>query len=157
MDEYRVPTVQVPAEVFWVDGRTLDGIVFMPEQSAVHAGPMRPVEWINRDTRFFPFRVGDAGRGMLVNKRQVVAIAVPHDAVAEGSDPDIDVPVRHVIVEAAGREFKGRVLIDMPISQQRLVDYMNRDERFFLLRGNGRDYLLHKDHVVRVREAEGEE
>lgn len=157
MDEYRVPTVQVEAEVYWADGRTLGGHIFLPEQSAISPGPMAPTEWVNRDTRFFPFRL-QGGPGMLVNKRQVIAIAVPNDLGGEEGAAPLDVPIRRVVVEAGGRSFEGSVSIDMPVSQQRLVDLLNRDDSFFLLHAtNGRDYLIQKDHASRVREVEGVE
>jgi hypothetical protein len=157
MDEYRVPTVQVEAELFWADGRTLNGKLFLPEQSAVHPGRMRPAEWINQRLAFFPFRPAGGGR-MVVNKQQLIAVSVgpaPDDQEEPTAVPEF--PVRDVIVDAGDRSFEGRVVLDMPANQQRLVDYLNRDDAFILLRGAGRDYLVHTLHVSRVRETRGED
>lgn len=157
MNEYRVPTAQVEAVVTCSNGQSLTGVVFMPVLSAVHAGRMRPAEWINGRLQFFPFRLGPDGPSLLLNKSQVVALrVVPSADAGDRSDPDAsEVPVRRVSVEAGGCTFHGELLIDMPVSQQRVVDYLNREERFLTLHTPEGETLVNKELIARVTESEG--
>ena len=156
MNEFRVPTVQLEAEVSCSDGQILKGFIFMPVLSAVHAGRMRPSEWINGRNPFFPFRLADANHSILVNKARIVALAVPLGANAdEGEWTSTEAPVKALIIEAGTRRFEGRVVIDMPVNQQRVVDYLNREEEFLLLAGETEEYFINKPHILRVMEKEG--
>lgn len=162
MDEYRVPTVRLEVEVLRQDGSLLAGRIFMPALSAVHAGPMALEEWANAAPPFFPFAAAPNVR-ILLNKRQVLAlITTPAPAPEAGPDPDdagtnrADVPVRRVSIEAGGRRFDGLLVIDMPISKQRVLDYMNRPEPFLLLHlDDGRQCLIHRSFITSVSEVEG--
>jgi hypothetical protein len=160
MDEYRVPTVTLDVEVLCVDGRVLSGQVFMPALSAVHAGPPEPEEWINTPSPFFPF----AGRGqvnLLLNKQQVLALIAPAaEAVEAGEDPadpvQPDLPTRRVSIEADRHRFDGLLTIDMPLNQQRVLDYLNRRDLFLLLHlDDGRRCLIRKACITTLSELKG--
>lgn len=156
MNEFRVPTVQVDVEVTCVNGDELSGLVFMPALSAVHAGGMRAEEWVNGPLPFFPFRPRGAGAGMLLNKHQVLALTTSFEPADEAPDLDAEVPVRRVALDAGGHRFEGRLVIDMPINQQRVLDYVNRPDPFLLLhRDDGRQCLVRKDCIARIVELEG--
>ena len=55
MDDLRVPTVPVPAEILCADGSRLTGTVFLPPRRRITTDPTRPEEWINDGRPFFPF------------------------------------------------------------------------------------------------------
>ena len=61
MDDLRVPTVPVPAEILCADGSRLTGTVFLPPAASHHDGPTRPEEWINDGRPFFPFLPEERG------------------------------------------------------------------------------------------------
>lgn len=150
MDDLRVPTVQVQAEIRCADGTVLHGIVYLPVLSAMQTGPMLPLEWINGPLSFFPFRSASDGRGLLVNKRQVLSLtfAAPPDG-----EPDEDAAlVRRVVVEAGCERFEGEVVIDMPETQRRLVDHVNRPDAFLLVRAGRTQHLIRKDLISRLFE-----
>jgi hypothetical protein len=152
MHDFKVPTVQLAAELHCVDGAVLRGHVYMAALSAVHAGPMLPQEWINSPPAFFPFRNDDATM-ILVNKVQVLAMAVaavplePEDELWEPSGL-----VRRVLIEAGGKRFEGDVVIDMPENQRRLVDYLNRPEAFLCLASGEDRVLVRKERISRASE-----
>lgn len=150
MNEFRVPTVEVEAQVLGADGRSLSGVFYMPALSAVQEGRMRPEEWINGPLPFFPFRTADDASSLLLNKSQVVALVVAADPDAAAAPWDAEAPVRRLEVEAGDHRFEGSVVIDMPANQQRVVDYVNRPEAFLLLRGEDRHYLIAKSRISRV-------
>jgi len=41
-----------------------------------------------------------------------------------------ELPVHHLVIEAGGHRFEGTVIVDMPLNQRRVVDYINRPEAF---------------------------
>ncbi len=160
MDEYRVPTVQVEVELLCLDGRTLWGQIFMPALSALHAGAMAPEEWINGVASFFPFKTRH-GAGILFNKQHVLALTVMPPATVEPSADGLDglsveLPVQRVAVEAGDHRFEGRLVIDMPLNQRRVLDYVNRPEAFLLLhRDDGRRCLIQKACIASVADVRG--
>lgn len=83
MSAFSVPTIPLSVEVWCKDGRRLLGDVFMPAQSAVHQGQMKPEEWANSVAMFFPFRPYSGGCRMLLNRRQVIAFSIPSSTSPE--------------------------------------------------------------------------
>jgi hypothetical protein len=152
MSELRVPTVALPAEVLCADGRRFSGRIFVPAVAARHGGPMRPEEWMNEPTPFFPFLPDEAQAPVILNKHEVVVISVP--AAAD----DLDVPAdaapleRRVVLECGYRQLAGTLRIDMPANQSRVLDYLNRFEIFLTLRDGERHHLVQKHRITRVME-----
>jgi hypothetical protein len=153
MDEFRVPTVQVPTELHCADGVVLRGIVFMPAQSAVHAGPMLPDEWVNSPPPFFPFKPEGSGSSILLNKQQLLAMVVeerpPTDELLEWEAAG---PKVRVAVEADGKRFEGHLVMDMPENRRRVVDCLNRPEAFLSLTDGDRVILIRKTRISRSYE-----
>jgi hypothetical protein len=149
MDELRIPTVTLAAEVVLTDGRQFPGQLFVPASAPRHGGPARPSEWLNEPAEFFAFLPDDSRDPIMVNKGEVLFVTVPAEA-NEGSPDDVDVPRQAVEVECAGRRFEGHFAIDMPAGQTRVLDYLNRAERFLTLRDGRRHYLLRKGGITRV-------
>ena len=151
MLELRVPTVALDAEVLCADGRSFRGRIFVPTTASRHSGPTRPEEWMNDPATFFPFLPDDATVPVILNKREVVAIAVPAEADA-GEVPEDEVETRRVSVETEGRRFTGVLAIEMPEGRSRILDVLNRPEVFLTLRDGDRHQLIQKRRIVRVIE-----
>ena len=153
MAELRVPTVSLPAEVVDAGGRRSAGQVFMPAQASAHSGATRPVEWINSPGDFFPFLPEGAPAAVILNKSQVVLLVVGTSADADEVAEVEGVPRRHVRIECGSQSFEGTLLLDMPESQRRLQDYLNRPERFVELRDGDRHLLVRKEAITRLHES----
>ncbi len=152
MSELRIPTVALNAEVECADGRRFTGRIFMPAASPRHPGPTRPEEWMNEAAAFFPFLPDDAASPMLLNKREILVVSVPASA-DDGDLPEgADNPVRRVALEAEKRRIEGRLVIDMPENQLRVLDYLNRREAFVTLRDGALHHLVQKERITRVIE-----
>lgn len=149
MNELKVPTVALVAEVLCADGRRLRGRIFVPAAASHHDGPMRPEEWINDARSFFPFLPDDAGGSFILNKDQLVVVTV---ALADEQHSEVE---RSVRVECAGETLEGRLHIDMPTNQQRVLDYLNQPPAFVALYAGPQLHLVHKRHVSRLSEARG--
>ena len=154
MSELRVPTIATTAQVACADGRSFSGRVFVPASAFRHTGPMRPEEWINEPAAFFPFLPDREDLPVLLNKQQVVAITIATPASDEDLAPAED-GVRRVEVECGAVRFEGELRIDMPVGQRRVLDTLNRPERFVVLRAGKRQHLVHKRHITRVVEKRG--
>lgn len=149
MEELRVPVVAVAVEVQLAGGRALQGQVFVPASASSHPGPMRLDEWLNDATEFVPFRSDGEDVTLLLAKAAVVAMTTPGGAP---HDPEVEGSLHRVRVEAGGRSYDGSVAFELP----RLLDFLNRAERFFVVRDGERDHVVHKRHVTLAGEpAEG--
>jgi len=108
---------------------------------------------MNETAPFFAFLPDDAKDTLLLNKHQVAVLSVPpfHDDDAESEDAEL--PVRHVTLEIGERgRVEGDLVIDMPVGQRRVLDFLNRPEAFLTLRGVGRWHLVRRSLVTRVIE-----
>ena len=148
MNELRVPTVALPAEVVCADGRTLVGRIFVPAAASSHEGAMRPDEWINEPRWFFPFLPDDASGPLILNKEQLVVVSVDFAPSDDGAELE-----RTVRIDCAGRTLEGNLRIDMPTNQQRVLDYLNQPPAFVPLFAGERLHLVHKRHVTRLMES----
>jgi hypothetical protein len=146
MNELRVPTVAVPADVLCADGRRLSGTIFVPAAASHHDGPTRPEEWINDGRAFFALLPEGAEAPLILNKDQLVTVTVPTES---GLVSDV---LREVEIEAGGERFVGTLHVDMPENQQRVLDYLNLAPAFVPLFAGSHVHLVHKRHVVRLME-----
>lgn len=148
MNELRVPTVALAAEILCADGRTLLGRIFVPAAASHHEGPTRPEEWINEPRGFFPFLPDDASGPLILNKEQLVVVTVAFVPSEDHGELE-----RAVRIECAGRTLEGNLHIEMPTNQQRVLDYLNQPPAFVPLYAGERLHLVHKRHVTRLTEA----
>jgi hypothetical protein len=150
LSELRVPTIAFDAEIVYGDGTWLVGRIFLPAASSHHTGPMRPDEWMNDTTPFFPFLPAEASSPVILNKAEVVVLSV----VVEGEleEPGVESPHRRVQVECRERIVAGTLVIDMPEGHQRVLDYLNRPDPFLIVRDGDREHLVRKERITRVTE-----
>lgn len=151
MEELRVPTTQIDAELQLDDTRILRGTIFVPDSSS-HTGAKRPDEWINETDVFFPFRIEGSGTTELFSKHAALRLSVPAELLHEEEQP-ADVEHRRVVVETTGGSFEGSVRLDMPAHQRRVLDYVNQSATFLCLVDGERAHLVQKRLVRRIVEA----
>jgi hypothetical protein len=152
MSELKVPTIAVVAEVLCADGRRFRGRIFVPTAAMNHSGATRAAEWMNEPARFFPFLPDDLASPVLVNKREVLVLSVDAEADDGNGEEDPNSPVRQVAIEAEKERLDGRLLIEMPQNQARVLDYLNRPEMFLTLRAGHQHHLVQKERITRVIE-----
>jgi hypothetical protein len=154
VSELRVPTVTLDVEIVCADGTWFVGRLFLPAASSLHDGPMRPDEWMNDVTPFFPFLAENASAPVILNKSEVVVLTVAEEDLP-AVDP-LDSPVRRVQVECRERTVGGTVVIDMPEGHRRVLDYLNRPDAFLIVHDGDRRHLVRKARITRVLEPKGE-
>lgn len=152
MSELRVPTVSVLAEILCADGRRFQGQIFLPASALRHSGATRAAEWLNEPSPFFPFLSAGSDGPVLFNKREILVITVDAEADAGDVTEGTGSPVRNVAIEAENERLDGRLLIQMPHNQARVLDYMNLPEMFLTLRAGHQHHLVQKERITRVIE-----
>jgi hypothetical protein len=152
MDELRVPTVALAAEVLCADGRRFRGRIFVPAAAPTHAGPTRAEDWMNESPLFFPFLPEEGGQAVLLNKRETLVVTVAAETDAEDLAEEATGPLHRVAVEAEGARLEGIMVVTMPEGHSRVLDYLNRPQRFLTLREGERHHLIQKERITRVLE-----
>ena len=152
--DLRVPTTAIEAEVLCADGREFRGQVFIPQVASTHRGPMRPAEWMNDSSLFFPFLPAGESAAFLLGRTQVMVFTVASASVADSDEEGEDSGAQHrrVVVECGNRRFEGQVVMDMPSHQMRVLDYLNRADPFLIVRDGDRNHLIRKERITRVME-----
>ena len=152
----RLPTLPLAAEIRYFDERPMTGRIFLPAAAAHHDGPMRPDEWMNQTTLFFPFQHEEGGRPVILNKRYVVVLTIALEGLSfVGNDEEAIVPTR-VRVQCGTLEMTGDLYIAAPETQRRLLDFANRNEAFLSLHDGQRRHLIQKNRITMITEI-GEE
>ena len=158
MSELRVPTRALTTHIVCADGREFRGRIFVPELSNRHDGGMRAIEMLNEPVWFFPFQPEEGGAPFLVNKREILLMTVPAQA-DHASPADDEVPIdneRRLVVEFQKHRVEGTVRIEMPGNQRRVLDWVNRPERFLVLEDGDQHHLVQKKRITRVIEVREE-
>jgi hypothetical protein len=151
MNDFVVPTVQIEVEALLSDGQLISGWVFLPGGTPHHAGPELPSEWLNEPTGFVAFRPAGGESAFLLNKQSVVCLTV---FAADDRGPVEDLASAHgVTVEAAGHRWAGTLRIEGPPEKSRVLDLLNRPERFLKVVDGERHHLVRKGAITRVIES----
>lgn len=151
MNEFVVPTVEVDVEALLSDGQLLSGSVFLPSGTPHHLGPELPSEWLNEAVSFVAFRPTGGGTAFLLNKDAVVCLSV---FGADDSGPSEDLGEPHAVtLEAGSHRWSGVLRVEGPPEKSRVLDLLNRADRFLKLVDGQRHHLVRKSAITRVSEA----
>jgi len=128
--------------------------LFLAEHG-VHAFARQTVlDLLEQVETFLPARDLETGLSESFNARAVVWIAMSREALEEeGSADQLFEHRRFVHVAlAAGDWLEGEILYSAPDGEARLVDHLNRPERFLRLWHGDRVLLVNKQSVMRILE-----
>ena len=130
INRYRVEKLRRAVSVVLVDGRRLEGDVFLWERTRVRTDPEEPIDLLNEDEDFFPF---------FLNEQEVILLAKEHVTRAETAAPDVeatgDLPDGRMGVEitlADGTAISGFVPLEKRGEHTRLLDYLNSYSKRFI-------------------------
>lgn len=140
MSIYRVEKTELPVVVFQADGSVMKGVVFLGASASNHMHEQTLNDLLNEPGDFFPFR-NESGDFCITNKQTITHIRFepresdPGQAVLGHRE---DIEVRFV----GGEQLTGSVNIAMPEGKNRLFDFINAMEGFFLLQNQEAHYLV---------------
>lgn len=140
-------TVRVDAVVTVAGGDVYPGRIHLMGGLHWQAGPETPLEMLNRPDGFFPLTEED-GATRFFSKSQVVMVVAdwpPADLALE----EIAVGDRHgLLVElTTDEEFTGEVIVSLPPTRTRTLDYLNALTPFFPLQTSSGVRLINRGHV----------
>lgn len=129
-NRYRIEKLRRAVSVVLVDGRRLDGDVFLWERARTHATPEEPIDLLNENEDFFPF---------FLNEQEVLLLAKAHVTRVEAFSPDgelaLDTPDGSMGVEITmvdGTTISGFVPLEKRGEQTRLLDFLNGYTKRFI-------------------------
>jgi hypothetical protein len=126
--------------------------LFLAEHGSHDFNRQRVLDLLEEVDSFLPVRDLETGERESFNSRAVVWIGMSGASIdAEGSSDELFEHRRSVRVSlVGGASLEGEVLYSAPDGGSRLVDHLNRKERFFRLWNGERVFLVNKGSVLRV-------
>ena len=128
--------------------------LYLAEHSSHDFCPERVLDLLEQSENFLPACDLESGEWESFNARHVAWIGMPVETFdAGGSATELFEQRRSVRVFLAGGDvLAGELLYTSPDESSRVVDLMNRDERFFRLWTDDRVLLVNREAVIRVLE-----
>jgi hypothetical protein len=131
--------------------------IFLAEHGSHDFNRQRVLDLLEEVGPFLPVRDPETGESESFNSLAVVWIGMSGASIdAEGPGDELFEHRRSVRVSlVGGASLEGEVLYSAPDGGSRLVDHLNRKERFFRLWNGERVFLVNKGSVLRVVESCG--
>jgi hypothetical protein len=132
--------------------------LFLAEHASDRFDRQRVLDLLEQADAFLPARDVETGQWETLNARAVVWIGMSRPLLGgEGSADELFEYRKFVSVALeGGGSLEGEILYSAPDGGTRLVDFLNRPERFLKVWDGDRLYLVNKESVLRVVE-NGEE
>ena len=145
MSVYRVEKAELPVVVFQADGSIMKGFVFLSAAAYSHMGQQTLLDLLKEPGDFFPFR-SEAGEFCVTNKQTITHIRFkPSEQEEEykslGAREDVEIKF------VGGEQLRGTLVIVMPEGRNRLFDFINVMEGFFLIQNEEAHYMVNVSHV----------
>lgn len=129
-NRFRVEKLRQAVSVVLVDGRRLDGDVFLWECTRAGPEPEQPIDLLNEGDEFFPF---------FLNEQEVILLAKHHVSRAETRAPEADA-LSELADERMGVEItmkdgsaiSGFVPLEKRGEHTRLLDFLNNYAKRFI-------------------------
>lgn len=128
--------------------------LFLAEQGPRGFVRQQVVDLVEQADSFLPACDVETGEWESFNSRAIVWIAMSRVSVeADGSADELFEYRKFVrIALSGGGSLEGEILFSAPDGGGRLVDYLNRHERFLRLWDGDRLYLVNKESMLRIVE-----
>lgn len=153
LEELQVPTHRIPVEVYTDRGEVFAGGLFVAESPYHSSHVEHLVQALNDERSFLPFDAADADTDCaILNKDHMVRVKMKTAPVMllEGLGGSLcdSKPCR--VLMSDGARLEGHLTVDTPWSLSRLLDKLNRAERFVRLVDDEHIEFLQTSHIVRV-------
>jgi hypothetical protein len=127
--------------------------LYLAEHSSHDYSPERVLDLLEHSENFLPACDLESGEWESFNSRQVAWIGMPVESFDGGTATELFEQRRWVQIFLAGGDvLRGELLYTSPDESSRVVDLMNRNERFFRLWTEDQVLLVNREAVVRILE-----
>lgn len=149
VNDYKIDKLRRRLSLIFMDGRTLDGDVFLRSVSRFRSRPEEPTDLLNDPDPFFAL-VRD-GNATLVAKANIARVATITHAPDEGDVPLVGVPVEVTLRD--GSVCRGSIFPETRSDRPRLLDYLNTyRDRFLPVVDSRQVWLVNVNTIAHVRE-----
>ena len=147
MSEFIIEKTREDVTIQFVSAERVEGAIFLNKFSAHHSGEEDMEEYFRGSDSFFPV-AEESGRFSIVQKSTVVYVRYSN---GEKKDESLVFKRGKIsIVFPDGSSLSGEISLDMPSGQGRPLDYLNRQQGFFVLYGEFERYLVNSAMICRV-------
>ena len=156
MLNFVLPRAQVSARVLLTQGVSHPGMIYLLDRVPHHDGPETPLEMLNRDEAFFPFRPQGGDGVLLLAKSHTVSLSVDHQApISDPARLSAAVQAGVEVVLAGGSTLGGWARYELPEGHRRLLDYLNESSApFFAIWTQETTHYVNRAHVLYARPLE---
>jgi hypothetical protein len=156
MSEYTVEKSRFSIKLFFPDGTSTEGDIFLSSFAAHHEGREHVIDVLNQPDQFVPFHFKDEST-KLINKNNILMVTFPaHEDEAEESvlaDSSVEVAI-HLINDTC---LEGFFFFSLPAHSRRVKDFLNQSfmdkpESFLELRKGPEVCLVNKAYILFVEE-----
>jgi hypothetical protein len=150
----RIPKSPLEVELAFAGEAPRRVELYLAEYSSHDYSPERVLDLLEQSGNFLPACDLESGEWESFNSRQVAWIGMPVESFDGGATAtELFEQRRWVRVFLAGGDvLRGELLYTSPDESSRVVDLMNRNERFFRLWTEDRVLLVNREAVVRILE-----
>ena len=143
-DDYRIEKVRHPVEITLVNGRRLNGDIFLQAHTRFRVGPEAPLDALNEPDPFLPLVLG-SGQVLLIQKSHIAVVATALPEIDEAADTGV-VGMHVELTLLDGESRTGSIFPELRSDRPRLVDFLNHTSLRFLP-------LFAADHLLLVSRA----
>jgi len=153
MSDYKVEKDRFSVKLFFVDGTSKEGYIYLSLQAAHHEGHELVMDVLNDSEPFLPIKFPD-GPTKLINKGNLSMISYPSDEREDsGEDTTLEKTEAQVAIHLVNdTRLEGSFLIVLPNHARRVKDFLNQAASYLELKKSGETYLINKDHILYVEE-----
>lgn len=151
--DLRVPQREIAVTLHLVDGRDLDGVLWLPTVGP-YGGPASLADRLNETAPgFIPF--GEGSRIHLVHDTRILTVRTSAEP-SEDSEMELSRKLLVKLHLISGDAVIGRLVYVMPQDHERLQDYLNSAKRFIPLHIEEDLVLVNRDQIVSAVALRGE-
>ena len=149
MNDYRVDTKSFTATVSLVDGHQQSVILYVPPAGEEVGTELQLVlDFLNAPDQFLAVTPSDGHAGELLNKHQICGLEI--EGVRAEEDDLLGTQQRVRLTFPAGRGLSGTIVNDLPETQLRVLDFLNKREAFFFLLDGEGVTLINRAAVIKA-------
>ena len=154
--DLHVPRVTTAARLLLTQGVSRPGTLYLVERASQHAGPETPLEMLNREDAFFPFRPDEGDGIMLIAKAHTVSVSVDRQApITDPTRLSAATTAGVELVLAGGSTLGGWASYELPPGHARVIDYLNTSAAsFFAVWTHATTHYVNRAHVMYARPLE---
>jgi len=144
----------LPVRVVLPGGEQIDGLVALAPSAPLRDGPETLLDLLNSSQRVIPVIRNADGAVLLVSRLAIEWVEVEHDVdrTLVRPQPRLDSREERVQVrQVDGRLCEGLVAMELPEHNNRVSDFLNLSEDFFMLEVRSGTMVFNKARIAGVR------